>query len=131
MSKKTWRERMAERAAEFREDLKNGAVLARDDIRQKLVEEPWFGRAVTPQHQISHDVDYTEQLGWRKPRDPKQEMRDELAEEQTQTQDRRGIHGERRQAKDLGWQIERTPEQRAEIDRQMALELERDQDVER
>lgn len=29
------------------EALYDGLVQARDDIRQKVVEEPWFGRAVT------------------------------------------------------------------------------------
>lgn len=32
---------------------------ARDDIRQKLVEEPWFGKAVTPQMTQVED-----RLGW-------------------------------------------------------------------
>lgn len=32
---------------------------ARDDIRQKLVEEPWFGKAVTPQMTQTED-----RLGW-------------------------------------------------------------------
>lgn len=127
MSKKTWRERMAERAAEFREDLKNGAAFARDDIRQKLVEEPWFGRAVTPQHQISHGVDYSQELGWSKPND-KAKPEPDLGWAKPQEPERRG---ECRQAADLGWQIERTPEQRAEIDRQMALDLEHDQEIER
>lgn len=31
------------------EALYDGLVSARDDIRQKVVEEPWFGRAVTPE----------------------------------------------------------------------------------
>jgi hypothetical protein len=31
------------------EALYDGLVGARDDIRQKVVEEPWFGRAVTPE----------------------------------------------------------------------------------
>ena len=31
------------------EALYEGLVSARDDIRQKVVEEPWFGRAVTPE----------------------------------------------------------------------------------
>lgn len=29
--------------------LYDGLVSARDDIRQKVVEEPWFGRAATPE----------------------------------------------------------------------------------
>ena len=31
------------------EALYDGLLSARDDIRQKVVEEPWFGRAVTPE----------------------------------------------------------------------------------
>lgn len=35
------------KARDALEALYDGLVSARDDIRQKVVEEPWFGRAVT------------------------------------------------------------------------------------
>lgn len=37
------------KARDALEALYDGLVSARDDIRQKVVEEPWFGRAVTPE----------------------------------------------------------------------------------
>lgn len=52
------------------------------DIRQKVVEEPWFGRAVTPQEVNDHSGD---DLGWAAWRD---------AEPTAPEQDRSGIeHG--------------------------------------
>lgn len=37
------------KARDALEALYDGLVSARDDIRQKVVEEPWFGRVVTPE----------------------------------------------------------------------------------
>lgn len=47
------------KAARPRSSLWNELAYARDDIRQKLVEEPWFGKAVTPQMTQVED-----RLGW-------------------------------------------------------------------
>jgi hypothetical protein len=103
------------------------AQFARDDIRHKLVEEPWFGRAVTPERVIG-TADYSQDLGWtRRDKEPPHvqhmgEGREQESVERREPQERR---------KSLGWTIERSPQERAEIDRQTQMNLEQDQEIER
>lgn len=42
----------------------NGFGTALTDIRQKLVEEPWFGRRVTPPISAERPSSLAEALGW-------------------------------------------------------------------
>lgn len=36
-----------------------------DDMRKKLIEEPWFGRAVTSPHRNHHSI--AQEMGWDQP----------------------------------------------------------------
>lgn len=36
-----------------------------DDVRKKLIEEPWFGRAVTPPHRNHSSL--SQEMGWDQP----------------------------------------------------------------
>lgn len=70
------------------------------DIRQKLVEEPWFGRRVTGPAQ-GHDLTTAEQLGWTQ-RETPSDYWDKLT---------KGLEAERNQIRD------REPERDKELDR--------------
>jgi hypothetical protein len=60
-------EALRRRGQTLKNDLKNEAAYAIADIRQKLVEEGVYGRAVTPQHTTQFSAAPSKDLGWTSP----------------------------------------------------------------